>query len=112
MAIVFLTWVQYGLYPVWMVGRIRILLAFQTNAHVLGVGETVLARDLGIRTYTLEVAAIYLNTWLVGKHLHKDTSLWRVKTCTNLCVVTLTVLKSIQTEIVIVTCSILNLVKF
>jgi hypothetical protein len=74
-AIIFLARIQCGLYPIRMVGRIRILLALQTNTHVLRVGETELAWNLGVGTYTLEVAAIYLNTWFVGEHLHEDTCL-------------------------------------
>jgi hypothetical protein len=75
MTVVFLAWIQGGLYPIRMVGRIRILLALQANAYVLRVGETVLACDLGIWTYTLEVSTIYLNTRFVGEHLHEDTCL-------------------------------------
>ena len=111
MAVVFLTRIQRGLYPIRMVGGVRILLALQTNTHVLGVDEAVLTCNLCVSTYTLEVAAINLNTRLVGEHFHKDTCLGRVEAGANLCVVTLTVLECVQAEIMIVTRSILNLVE-
>ena len=79
MTIVLLTRFQYGASPLGMVGAVGILLALQTNAYMLRIFQTVLADDVGILAYTLEVAAIYLNTWLVGEHLHEDTSLGRVE---------------------------------
>ena len=112
MTVVFLARVQRGLYPIRMVGRIRIFLTLQTNADVLGVGDTMLAGNILVRTYALEVTTIYLYTWLVGKHLHQDTCLGRVETCTYLSIVALAILECIQAEIMVVTCGILNLVEF
>ena len=71
----------------------------------------MLAGDVLIGTYTLEVTAVNLYTWLVGKHLHQDTCLGAVEAGANLCVVALTVLEGVQAVVVVVTCSVLNLVE-
>ncbi len=94
-----------------MIGRVGILLALETDAHVLGVFEAVLADDVGISTDTLEVTTVNLYTRLVGEHLHEDTGLRRVEAGTYLCVVTLTILICVQAEIVVIACSVLNLIK-
>ena len=68
--------------------------------------------DVWLIADALEVTSITLNTRLVSEHLHEDTSLWRVERSTNLCVVTLTVLVCIQTEVVVDTAvSILDLIE-
>ena len=111
MAVIFLIGIQCGLYPLWVIRRVGILLALKANAYVLGVGDAVLAEDSGISTNTLEIAAVNLNTWLVGKHLHEDTSLGRIEAGTYLCVIALTILVSVQTEIVVIASRILDLVE-
>ena len=78
---------------------------------MLGVGDTMLTGNLGIGTYTLEITAVNLYTRLVGIHLHKDTSLRRVEASANLCVVALTILIGVQTEVVVITSGVLNLVE-
>ena len=71
----------------------------------------MLPDNIGIAANTLEVSAVHLYTRLVGEHLHEDTCLWRIERCADLRVVTLTVLEGIQAVVVVVTSSILNLVK-
>ena len=111
MAVIFLIRIQGWLNPFGMIGRGGILLALETDAHVLGVFETVLADDRGIGTDTLEVTAVDLYTRLVGEHLHEDTRLGAVKAGSNLCVVALTGLIGVQAEVVVITCGILYLVE-
>ena len=78
MAEILLAWIQHGLYPVGLVGRIRILLALQADAHVLRIG-TMLVLDVQFVADTLEVTAVDLHTRLVGIHLHEDTGLGAVE---------------------------------
>ena len=111
MAEVLLAWIQSWLNPLWVVGRIGILLALQAYAYVLRIGDATLAGNILIGTYALEVTAVNLNTRLVGKHLHEDTGLGAVKACANLSVVALTILIGIQAEVVVVASSVLNLVE-
>ena len=79
MAEVLLARIQRGLYPLGLVGRVRILLALQTYAHVLRINEVLLVMDIHLVAYTLEVTAINLHARLVGEHLHEDTCLRRVE---------------------------------
>ena len=111
MAEVLLARIQRGLYPLGLVGRVGILLALQTYAHVLRIYEILLVVDIHLVAYTLEVTAIDLHTWLVGEHLHKDACLRRVEAGTYLCVITLAILESVQAEVVVIACGILNLVE-
>ena len=68
--------------------------------------------DVWLIADALEVTSIALNTWLICKHLHEDTSLWRIERSTNLCIITLTVLVCVQTEVMVNTAvSVLDLVK-
>ena len=62
--------------PLGFIRRVGILLTFQTNAHVLGVGDTMLAGNIFVGTNALEVTAIDLYARLVGIHLHEDAGLW------------------------------------
>ena len=108
MAEVLLARIQSGLYPLRLVGRIGILLALQTDTHVLRIG-TMFVLDVQFVADTLEVTAVHLYTGLVGKHLHEDTGLGAIEAGTYLCVVTLAVLEGVQTPVVVVTTGILNL---
>ena len=74
---------------------------------MLGIFNTMLARY----SCSLEITGIYLNTRLVGKHLHEDTSDGRVETCTYLSVITFAILISVQTPVVIVAGCIFYLVE-
>lgn len=107
---VLLSRIQYGLYPLWLVGRVGILLALKTYADVLRI-RSVLVLDVQFVANTLEVSAVYLYTRLVGEHLHEDTGFRRIEAGADLCVVALTVLECVQTPVVVVTTGILNLVK-
>lgn len=71
-AVVFFTWFQIWLWPVFLVWRIWIFLALQTNAYVLGIFDAVLAADAS----ALEVACVALHTRLVGVHFHEYACLW------------------------------------
>ncbi len=93
MAEVFLTRLYDGLYPLGLVGRIRIFLTLQADADVLWIG-TVLVLDVQFVANTLEITTVYLYTRLVGKHFHEDTSLGRIEAGANLCVVALAILIS------------------
>ena len=42
-AIIFLTWFEIRLWPVLLVGRVGILLAFETYRNLLGILDAVLA---------------------------------------------------------------------
>lgn len=106
-AVIFLSRVQYRLYPIRMVGTVGVFLALQTYADVLRIFQTVLADDVGITTYTLEITGIYLYTRLVSIHLHEDACLGRIQACTYLSVITF----GVQTEIMVISCGILNLVE-
>jgi hypothetical protein len=111
MTVIFLIRIQGGLHPLRMIGRVGILLALETDTHVLGVGDTMLADNCGISANTLEVSAVDLDTGLVGVHFHKDARLGRVKAGAYLCVVTFAILEGVQAEIMVITSGILNLVK-
>ena len=78
---------------------------------MLRILQTVLADDVGILANALEITAVNLNARLVGEHLHEDTGLGTVQRGANLSVVALTVLIGIQTVVVVVTGSVLNLVE-
>ena len=80
------------------------------NADMLGINAT-LVLDVWLVANALEVTAVNLYARLVGKHLHKDACLGRVKACTNLCVVAFAILVGVQTPVVIETMCILNLVE-
>ena len=75
MTVVLLTGLQGRLCPLRMVGTVGVFLALQTYADVLGVFLTMLAEDIGILAYTLEISAIYLSARFVGVHLHEDACL-------------------------------------
>ena len=110
MAVVFLARIQHGLYPVLLVGAVGILLTLQANTDVLGIGAT-LVLDIWLVADALEVAAIDLNTRFVGVHLHEDACYGTVEACTYDGVVALAVLIGVQTPVVVVTTSVLNLVE-
>ena len=110
MAEVLLTRLYNGLYPLWLVGRIRILLAFETYADMLRI-RTMLVLDVQLVANTLEVTAVNLYARLVGEHLHEDTCLGAVEACADLSIIALTVLIGVQTPVVVVTTGILNLVE-
>ena len=78
---------------------------------MLRIGYAVFTGNVLIGAYTLEIAAVNLYTRLVGKHLHEDTCLGTVKAGTNLSIITLTVFICVQTEVVVVACSVLDLIK-
>ena len=110
MAVILFAWIQCGLYPIELVGRIRKLLALQADAHVLRIGS-MLVLDIQFVADTLEVTAVHLNTRLVGEHLHENTGLGAVKAGTYLLVVALSFRKGVQTPVVVVTTGILDLVE-
>ena len=75
MAVVLLAGFQHRTSPFRMVGGVGILLTLQAYADMLRVSDAMLASNLRIGTYALEVAGVHLHTRLVGIHLHEDTSL-------------------------------------
>ena len=111
MAEVLLTRVQNRLYPILVIGAVGIFLTLQTYTYVLGILDTMLADNVGISTNALEISGINLYTRFIGVHLHEDTCLGRIEAGTYLCVVTLTILKGVQAEIVVIASGILNLVE-
>ena len=106
MAVVLLTGIQHRACPLGMVGAVRILLALQADADMLRILLSKLAHDILLAANTLEVAAVDLDTGLVGVHLHEDAGLGRVKRSANLRVITI----SVQTPVVVVAMSVLNLI--
>ena len=98
MAIILLAWLKVWLWPVFLVWRVWIFLTFEANRHLLRIFDAVLAAD----ACALEVAGIYLYARLVGVHLKEYAGNGRIKRCTYLCVVTLTILIGIETQVVVV----------
>ena len=111
MAVVLLIRIQGRLNPLGMIGRVGILLALETDAHVLGIGDAMLTDNGCIGTDTLEITTVDLYAGFISKHLHKDAGLRTVETGTDYRIVALTVLLGVQAEVVIITCCILDLVK-
>ena len=75
MAIIFLSWLEIGLRPVFLVGRIGILLAFETYRHLLRILDAMLAGNAS----ALEVTCIYLYARFICKHLKEDACDGRVE---------------------------------
>ena len=96
----------HGAGPLWMVGAVGVLLALQADADVLGILLTEFADDVLLTAYTLEVAAVNLYARLIGIHFHEDARLGALERSTNLCVVAI----GVQTPVVVVTMSVLNLI--
>ena len=79
MTVVFLTGFKCGLRPVFLIRTVGILLTLQADAYMLGIGKTMFPGYLRISTNPLEVSRLYLNTWFVGEHLHKDATLGTIE---------------------------------
>ena len=62
-------------------------------------------------TCALEVTCINLDSWLIGEDFKEDSALWRVEACADGLVVALAILIGVQTPVVVVTCSVLDLVE-
>lgn len=69
-AVIFLAWLKIRLWPVFLVWRIGIFLALQTNAHMLRILDAMFAADAS----ALEVASVALYARLICEHLHENTS--------------------------------------
>ena len=110
--VVLLSWLQGcispSLYALGNLGRrIRILLALEAYAYVLWILDAMLAGN----ACALEVTSVNLNTWLVGEYLEQDAALWRIEASAYCLVIALAILICIQTPVVVVTSSVLDLVE-
>jgi len=107
MAVILLAGLQVGAWPVFLIWRIRIFLAFKAYADMLRIFDAVLASD----SCALEIASVDLNTGLIGKHFEENAGLGRIERCTNLCIIAFSVFVCIQAPVVIVSGSIFNLLE-
>ena len=62
-------------------------------------------------TCSLEVTGVNLDSWLVGEYFEEDSALRRVEAGANSLVIALAILIGVQAPVMVVTCSVLNLVE-